>query len=324
MKTNRSKAQYRHLLRDAWNTTWQRKGLWIFGIFAIVMTSGGVLDIALRGFKRVVGASELMDQMINGTVPGFGLFAEYVRQFTMLDQTRVAVSFAILVVLALALLAATVLSQSMLLLHAADKKPRPFADLLSRASRTFVAVFATDMLMKLCLALATLITSLPLVLFLFESTSLNAALYIVSFVFFFPIVMSVNSVGMLTIVGLVCGRRHPADAFHESLALFRKHWLVILELGVVLFAVSLLAGLAAAALLLALTVPYTVATAVVLLTSSQLMYLLSMGLAALVLVAIVLLCAGMVTAFQYVVWLRFYERSSRFGLTAKLERLWNG
>lgn len=321
---NKAKAQYRHLLRDAWQTTWQRKELWIFGIAATLMTSGGVLDIALRGFKRVMKLNEVIDQALEGTLPGFGVFADYIRLLPLLDERRVAISLAVIILFALAILTAAVVSQSALLLHAADKKPRSLADLLSRAWRTFVPVFVTDIVMKLCLALATLMTSLPLVLVMFDSTPLNAALYVASFILFFPAVIAINSLGMLTIVGLVRGAKHPVDAFHQSLTLFKKHWLVILELGLVLFAISLFAGLIAAALLLALTIPYTVMTAVVLMTSSQLLYLLSMGLASTVFIAVVLLSAGLITAFQYVVWLRFYERSVRHGIASKLERLWNG
>ncbi|MDG1949564.1 MAG: hypothetical protein P8J32_01925, partial [bacterium] len=80
MRKRKSTSLYRNFLSDAWRLTWERKSLWIFGIFAGVISTGGVVDIALRSVKRVEGTNTLLQDLLESGFIGYGLVGSYFQQ----------------------------------------------------------------------------------------------------------------------------------------------------------------------------------------------------------------------------------------------------
>jgi hypothetical protein len=316
------KAVYRVLLREAWDIVSRRPSLWVFGFFATVLSSGGIFEIAYRSFKRVTGGRELFEELLSGSIPGYDTLTEYIRLFGRMEPWRQQSIVAIATLFGLALLCIAVASQVSLLLQADAKKPLALHKILLASKTFFWRVLGVAVLSKACMTLMLMAASLPLILYVTDATARNALVYLATFVVFFPAAVAVGILTMLALVSIVRGKRTLIHAIEEGIALFKNQWLVILELGAATFLVALAVLAVTSA---AVAIEFLVAS-VFLVSAVQIgsvpVYVASVATAAFVMAATVLVASGFQTAFQYTVWLLFWEKAARAPILAKLERLW--
>ncbi len=81
MPTKKSTSIYRTLLREAFTHTWQRKSLWIFGIFAGLISTGGVIEVALSGIKQVTTGGAFLQQLLDQTFVGYAHASQIILLF---------------------------------------------------------------------------------------------------------------------------------------------------------------------------------------------------------------------------------------------------
>jgi len=63
MPAKKSTTLYRPFLREAFAITWKRKSLWIFGIFAALISTGGVVDVVWRSLEKVGKTESLLENL---------------------------------------------------------------------------------------------------------------------------------------------------------------------------------------------------------------------------------------------------------------------
>lgn len=315
---------YRPLLREALRLTWERKSLWVFGLFAGLVTSGGMLDAAGRDLSRVMGARELFEDALAGVVPFADTFSAWVRQVQLLEPARVTGTLTVAVLLALALVAAALLSQAALIRGLACKEDRPFHHTL-REGRPFLwRLLALGLAGKAVRALLLACVALPLVLFVVRGGVADAWLYAVSFLVGFPLAVAANLVFTLASVDAVREDRGAAHAFVHALGRFAGAWLPALELGLLSFLAYGGIWLLTGAAVTLLSVPYAAGVALSLATGSTLGFMAVTGLFGVVAGAVTFAGTGAAVCFHHAVWVLFMDRThpKRTPLVAKLERLW--
>lgn len=323
MFKRKPKGIYRQLLKDAWRIVWERKSLWVFGIFAGVVSTGGVFETGLRAFDRVSASRDILAQLLAGSFMGYESFREYVRWFSLMEPWRQQVLLTIFILVGLLVLVFGVRSQSLLVLQAGGKKTQTWSTLLHRSEHFFWRVLTIDLVTKALTVVLVMATTLPLVLYLTEPTLLYGVFYVATFVLFFPCLIAVNLLSLLSIVDVVERDHHPLPAAEKAIGLFRRHWVVMLELGLMTFLVSL----AVIAFSLVGVAVLFVATMMLLVTSVFLgsggLYIGSAVIGALLMIILFIVANGLMTAFQYTVWLLYYRQAQkREGIQAKLHRWW--
>lgn len=325
MKRTKSTGIYRKLLRDAWRLTWERKSLWIFGIFAIILTSGGVLEVAFRSFRRIQSGSELYESILSGSLPGYEIFGQYIRQAQFLDETRVALTIAFVTLFFVLLFILSIISQGGLIIGASEKKELPLSEMTKRGSKHFFEIIGLNVLSKLVNFLLIALTTLPLILFVTRATFFDAVLYTLLFFVFFPLILIVAIITMIALIDIVKQERALFDAIRHATILFARHWLITFELGLILFLIVFLAGIVLAATVIVLAIPYTILLMLALLTTTPFIFILVNILGVVVFATLLLVYAGATTTFQYAVWLQFYDKALKKTAAktffAKLERL---
>ena len=319
-------AIYRPLLREAWRLTWERKTLWVFGIFAGVLSTGGVVEVCMRTFREMESTSHLLWQLLHGTFLGAETFGAYVHQLLLLSPTRITVMGTVLIILVLLLLVVAIRSQASLVTGLFASREPFLAETWHEGRHSFWSLVGLHVLTRLLHGLIVILTALPLVLFLSDSTFQHAILFFVLFLIFFPLTLMTSFVSTLTIIHIVRERLGLLEAIHASIRLFMRHWLVTFELSFVLFGVVSLAAIVFITLLLLLAVPYSILVTLALFTSLPSMFMIVFGLGVLLLACLILAFTGGVVSFQHAVWIAFYRRMNHkiqaTKLLAKLERLW--
>ncbi len=311
------------LLAEAWKATWQRKSLWLFGMFAAAVSTGGVFEIGLKTFHRVKKGGEFLEELWRGSIPGFDDWVQYIRLFSLMEPWRQQALLAGFTVLGVLVVVLGVVSQAAIIEQAGDKKPLPVRKLLMRSEHAFWRVLAIDLAAK-GLSLAALIAAtLPLALFVRSPSLLTGSLYTGAFLVFFPAVIILNLLSVLAVVSVVEHDHGIIKAMEESVNLFRRHWLIMLELGIASFFLSSLILVAA---VLGALVLYVLTGAMLMLAvtiGSASLYLWSAVFGSVFMAAAFLLGTGIMTAFQFAVWLQYFRHAKKPGhLVARLEHWW--
>jgi hypothetical protein len=316
---------YRTLLREAFSLAWERKSLWVFGLFAGLVSTGGLFDAAYRSFRRIEQGSDLLMTVVRGSVPGYDTFGSYVQNLLLLDRARVTATITVAALIVLLLAVTAVLSQGALiagLLGAANKAPHRH---LNEGRPFFWRILLLDLAAKAMQLLLIFATTLPLVLFLTRTNVLDGVLYTAVFLVLFPATVIVSLLLALASIDVVKEDAHPVDAIHRALIIFGSHWLVALELGIAVFLVVAAAGFAGLCGIILLSIPYAVLIGLSIYAGSPFLFSLVSVLAGVLLAVFLFTLAGAVITFQHAVWLKMYERAGggrRNKLVAKLERLW--
>ena len=299
---------YRPLFREAWLLTWQRKSLWIFGIFAALISTGGVIDTVGATLQKVEHTESLLKQLMDHSFIGYPVASEYIQQLSLLGTHRVGFLLFVTTIGSVALLVISVLSQGALLLGIGSKEPQKPYRLRGLAQTHFWSLFVVGILNKILMAIVTLLMILPLWLVAVSGSTIHGLLFFVLMLFFIPVSVMINIVYMFAMIHIVEENTHPLDAIHLGFQLFKKQWVATIEYGLSLFLLVFAAGLV---LLLAsslLFIPYTLLSPVILLTGSTGLFIGINVLFGLFILAIILAFGGASVTFQYSAWSVFYKR----------------
>ncbi len=324
MATRKPKAIYRPLLAAAWQSAWERKTLWVFGALASLVTTGGVFEIAFRAFKRIETSRMFFENVLSGGVPGYDMAVQYIQVASRVEPWRLNLIGLFATLLALALLAAAVWAQGALVAGVSAKKELAWHEALKHGRDRFWSLLGIAIVAKVLTALAYLVTALPLVLFLAQGTLVNAVLYFVIFLLFFPTIIFLSIVNNLAVVSALRRKHGTLHAIHDALDLLRSHWLATLELAVALFVASValtFIGIILATIISAVMVAFLVGS---LLFGSGALYASAVSLTILVIASYIALMHGLITTFQFAAWVNFYDKAAKRGIFALITRWWQG
>lgn len=309
MPSTKSTAVYRKMLRQAIDLTWQRKPLWIFGIFAALVSTGGVIDVALRGVQRVEESGGFLERLLDTSFIGYEVAVSHMQQIQLLGPGRTAGILIATVILGLLITVSALLSQGALVKGVSTKTMKdPYT--LRRAAWAHVwDLAAIGIINKLLSAVLVLVMTLPLVLFYAQTSVANAWLFFCLMLVFLPIMVIVQIVYMLSLMHIIEKNEGLIEAVHHGIRLFKQQWVATIEYGLALFFLVFGAGLIFVALLALLSVPYAILFTTSLLSGSFAFFIASNLLFALVTVALIMAFGGAVVTFQYTAWHLFFKRA---------------
>lgn len=311
---------YRPLFLEAWKTVWRHKRLWLVGIFAAVMASGGLFESVSGSWQTALRGRLLIEQCLNGTLPGYQWLVSYGRYMSALPPAH-QYGLAITVLLCLVLLVVIgAIAQGALFAGALEKHLSNFRELFKMGSQFFWRVLWLDVLGKLGLGLVFMITVAPVAFMNPLPYGWHKYPPFISLVLFLVGAIFITVIQMLSLAGVIRKHLNVHAALAEAWDIFRLHVWVLFELGILLFIVSFLAALATLAALFVLGLPITLLFVAAIILGSPLFYEFSIIISIAVVVSVVLLASGLLTAFQYTVWSLFFEEAGRFGIIAKVKR----
>ncbi len=310
MKTKQPTVIYRAFLKNAWSCTLQHKSLWVFGIFAAILQSGGLGDTLLRGLRRVEYRGEWFSNALQDSVMGLRTAGTYLSHIATLPSWQTTLLFTLVLFVLLTLFAFSIISQQILIgkidTHGKKALKHSFCEHLE----VFERLVGIQVFTKIGGFLTTLITTLVLVLYLSDPEALHAFFVFIAFGLFVPILIILQNLSMLASIHAVKTKTSFFHCVAYALALFRSHWLATIELGISVFLlVTAAAGILGAALFL-LLLPVAFLSSFFLSIGSWIGFITCQGVSLLTIIFALLLFVGSSTTFQYAVWISFYKRAS--------------
>lgn len=300
---------YRSILKEAFELTWKRKSLWVFGLFAGLISTGGVVDMALRSLQRVKNQGAFLEQLIDRSFIGYNLFASYLQQLYLLGSTRVSWIITACTLVVLGLIIAGILSQIALILSSASPTDLHPHHLRKRALEHFWSVFTIDLVTKVFSIILTGLTSLPFLFFFLNTSPYSFWIVFLQTLVFLPLIVVLNIISIIAIIDGVDRKTNPLEALSTAMCLFKRQWVATLEFGLILFLLVLLGGISLIVLSGILLIPYALVYTAALLTGSLSFFFIANTLFGLCFVILVFFFAGAIITFHYTAWHRFYKRA---------------
>lgn len=252
---------YRRIAQDAWRIAWQHQHLWIFGFFATFIGFGGVSEVFLGAFDRGtsllpmavgVGANPLF------TLPGITTLRAIV-QYSSYPLLSLTV-FTALITLAFAVFAWIVTVSIGALIASVAKISRggdpTFPEAMQEGTRRFLPVLAVNLSMKAVVALAFCLTGLNLFALLVDADAIAGLAYLLAFILFTAVAVLASILQIFASNAIMIDGDGFLSSLRHGWTVLRHHWLISLEMTVVLFFVTLFAGIAAGVVGLIAAVPF--------------------------------------------------------------------
>lgn len=327
------KSLYRSIMSRAWEITKKFKGLWFFGFFAAIISSGGEYEIIARALYTPGN-----DDLISTTVSGF---QEGIREvvtkgnvdiwknlasslFANSSAMIVALAIFILVIaITLFLLWLSTVSQIGMIRNISlinrGKKPT-FNEGLDAGTKLFWPVFLINVIFKAIIFIMLFLLGRELLL-LAGKGGLAPALYFFSFALFVVITLIISFLIRYQIFYLVLKKQPWLEALQSGWKLFKKNWLISLEMAFLMFLFYVVVFFISIFIVAVLTAIPTV----VLLT--YLLYLPVFVKTIIALVCIVLIILTMIASsilintFQWASWTLLFDRLSLKDELSKIIRL---
>ena len=230
---------YRQILWRALILAGRQKSLWFFGLFAIALGSGGEFDIIRRNIT--LGESQgLIRDFLAGLV--FGSQSGNLFSGLLLDLKTNPLSVIFSLLLLVSMLAAflgiiwlIIVSQSALisgLINTVKNKKTSWQKNFSFGRQKFWPVFSINLINRFLFWLLAAALTSSVLLAVAPTTSLP---FLLLFIILTSLLAVISFTARFAVLGVVLKNKNFRQAWSEAWSLWRRHWLVSLEIAGLIF-----------------------------------------------------------------------------------------
>jgi hypothetical protein len=324
---------YRPVLKKAWDATKKFKNLWLFGLFAVLTSAGGEYEIITRGLydptsEGIIGAfiSSFQAGWQEGLSLTSGNFWANLGQLLSSNYGDLAlVLFVILFIVVVTLVIIwLIITCEIALIKGASlavkNKKTSWPESLAFANRNFWPILLIIAVFKIIAALLFWVLGTELWL-MSGSGFWGITLYLLSFVIFTTAILFVSLIFKYQRFYILLRKQKLLPSFQSAWELFKKNWLISIEMAVLMLGVYL-----TATLLLLLIVVILAGIPIIIvplyLTSVPVFLKVALSILAAILALVsVLLISSILTVFQWAGWVALFERLDDGDGTSKFLRV---
>lgn len=318
---------YRSILKQAWLIAWKHKYLWFFGLFASLAIAGGSMEyqFATQGLGQ--GLIDGSYQSLNGLLAisdiwqafWLGIVALFSQDIvTILNILTILLLvftlIAVFIWLAISSQAALVDNVKKIITTKKTLNILSIRDGLTSGSRYFWPVLGLNVLIKILISFVFLIICLPLLFMALSNSYWFVVAYIILFVIFIPVAVSLSLIIKYAISYNVLEKHLIIKSLENGWKLFRKNWLISLEVALILFVINFLSSFVLLVIVSILFFPLLFLS--ILFSISWLSFLLL-----LLILFVAILFGSLLTTFQIASWTNLYLHLKENKGLAKLERI---
>lgn len=315
---------YRRVIRDAWHIAWHHKHLWIFGFFATFIGFGGTADIFMGGYDKVADVaptawpgSPLM------LVPGVGTM-KALMSFSPYPFLSLTIFLAVGAVMTALL--AWIVTVSIGALIASIKKierggDADFLAAMKFGASNFWQLFGVNVVVRLVIFLAFLITSANLFTALRDRDPVSILMYVGTFIAYLGVSICAGLTGVYASVWTTVKGTGVTESLRRGWKNFSQHWLVSIENGLLLLLVGSVVGLAMLLALMIVSVPLIFLLLLAVALKAQALIGGVIALAAIILIFAIVLVGSFLTTLQVASWTVLWTELNEGKPVAKLVRL---
>ena len=321
---------YRKIFSQSWNIAWRNKYLWFFGLFTLLLAGNGP---EMEIFNQLLSSGEegflSFWQKLFASLSSSGNIFSNIFGLAKTDPVNFFIALlvlAIILFLTLFMIWLMTVSQVGLINNVALIDAGKENDLrtgVKAGVKNFWQILAYNVINKAAIALIVFILSLPITMALGgQSKGMLMTTYVVLFILFIPLAMIISFIIKYAIAYIVIKGTSFADSARKGWQLFKENWLVSLEMAFSLFFINFASAFVIGLVAIEILLPIKIITDVLYNISNSIAVMVGMLIISLiVVVAVIALCASLLSAFQTTAWTQLFLRLTSSGGTSKLARL---
>jgi hypothetical protein len=316
---------YRRIMADAWRITWNHKHLWVFGFFTALTGFGSVSEVFFNASRRV---GEWFPLLAAGKsplylIPGLTTMKAII-SFSASPVAALVIFLVVFGLLSVVFLWMTMTSVGALVSSARkiEKGGEPtFSEGMRVGADRFWTILGINLLARLVIFCGIILSGATLYTLMQDRTVASGLFYVGSFVVFMIIALCASVIAVYATNYAVQKKDGVEKSISAGWRLLTEHWLVSIEMSILLFFVGITFGLTALLGAVVLSVPV-----IFLLMLSALLKTSAIASAVLVVagtgfVLIIICAASFVAAFQTVSWTLLWGEIAERKPVSKLLRL---
>lgn len=308
---------YRDVLRQAWKISWHQRLMWILGLFSAFIATGGAMELLSRNLKWTLE-------------PHPWVWSWFL---TSGHWSLVSIIWLIVLILLLIGLAGVfvmvVIRSFITLIKSADaykeKTKIDLAKLWHKSQGKFWSVFGAVALFKVLEYLFVFLSLVPLWGFILGYWD-ETKLWVI-----YPIVFLIGIIGSLVCAFMVvftsCYIVLEDDTLNESvvrsLVLFGRHWLVSLEMAIIIFVINFLFSLLIILGLVVIAIPVVAIVFSAFVFNLPIFASIAVFLGLVLGTMLIFWMAGFLGTFHTVAWTLLFKRMNKDNALSKLIRITN-
>jgi hypothetical protein len=319
---------YRNILSQAFKTAWHNKYLWFFGLFAAIIGSGGfeiVGQSASSTSSTLVQFTEIFDKNFFSvqTLSNIkGLFLTQTLNVVILVLIYLLIFAISLFVIWLATVSQVAIVKSSAMAIAKEK--HDFASSLKLGVKKFWPVFILNVLIKVVFFAMLFLVNLPLIIGMFNGSSkgLNV-LYITGYVLVVPVLLLFSFIIKYVIAYVVLKNDDLNIAIARSWQLFKRNWLISMEMSLLQFVISFVISIVALLILSALYWPFALIASIAMQAVGVFGVLAVVVLGVLIAILFIAFVGAFDAVFQISAWIGLFIELTGKGAESKLQRIFS-
>jgi len=314
---------YREVIPQALGIAWKNPLLWLFGIFAAILNTSGSVDVCWKFFNSI--QTQGTDMFVGDATMRLWLTAQATTAgSTWLPYLQGILALVFFFVVIIAFIVSSCVSQGALVSAIGNwkiGKRDGFKNTLMIGAHALFPILVLNIMIIVSIWIARFFVSLPLAMALGRQHPAYMAVYIVSFIVFFLLAMVLSIMQVYALNAMILQGATLAQAFSRAWLVFKQHWLVTLETAILQAIVVTLIGMAATIFGAILCLPSVILYLLALANANVLLFQISLGIFAAVLIIFLLVVLGFTVTFQFAIWTLMFRRFGEGGVVPKLHRL---
>jgi len=306
---------YFGLFKKAGVIIWKQKVLWIFGVFAGLIGSGTLFGTGIKGIHLFKWIHQWTKDLLISSEPF--LFLKHLPFFpSLFHPLPIEGVFLFILLFSLFLFLVSLISQASLILGIKNGS-NSLSFLWKKGLPFFVPLFEIQLFTKLPI-LILFFTTIPFLLLL--ELSINPQRLLILFVLlsgFFLMVFIFELIGLFSTFFAIEENLSPPQAFHKSVLFLKKHTLATLEFALIIFLISLIAGLGLILIIFLISIPFLLGFFLWSFSSPEISTFI-IFLWILIEIILTLISAGFFTSYCYASWKLFLVDMNKPSFLSKL------
>ena len=325
---------YKKVFTDSLKNVWYNPKYWLFGLFAIFF--GGSIELEL--FDNFFNQSK--NVYVDLTSSSFGGFfnpavlskipAAAMNDFGMFAKMSflfIAFCIFLAIIVVLEILAQLVIInkvyQSRKNKQLVDGLSETYTQLIKANVDKLWPVISINIVYKAFVFLLFIVVGLPVILTANNPVFWSDVIYILLFVLILPVAIVGAMILRYATVYIKVKSMTIKTAIVAAWDLFKKNWLLTIEMSLLLFFLTILASLAVVMLILALSIPYYFLSLVIGLILPQQFALLLVGLFIVIAFVVFMIGASMISTFNIAVWTNLFSEIENKPKDGKIAQIVN-
>jgi hypothetical protein len=314
---SKERTLYRDIIHGAWEVTWHRRQLWVLGLFAALL-GGGALDTITHGANAIASGEPFVETFIFMQNSRLALTAGGTNE--KLTVVLAALLFAALAVLMLMLAISGAAGLTAATARIVRGKTVSLREAFVAGIRNFWPVLWLQVIGRAVLTTLLLLTAGFSYLAAY-SNGTGTLTYLLLFVLFACTALGVSFITSIATAAIVIKEHDLLSAFAAAWRLLIRHWLISIEMVIVLFTAALAASIGLALGAAVLSIPFFLLILAAAVLKSAVMLTLVAVVGGIVLVALVAIGGSVFTTFTYAAWTLLYLRIAERSAVAKITRV---